>query len=73
MPLRPTVVVARWPKLTDPPDMRPSQAEGVLAHELDFRFKLESAKLKMMQPKTTTTREIKLQKYQEYNKAAAGS
>ena len=73
MPLRPTVVVARFPKFTDPPDMSPSQADGARDHELDFRFKLESAKLNMIQPKTSMTRETKLQKYQEVNNFALGS
>ena len=73
MPLRPTVVEAKFPKLTEPPDIRPSQADGARVHELDFRFKLDRAKLKMIQPNTSKTRETRLQKYQEVNKWAAGS
>ena len=73
IPFRPTAVVAKWPKLTAPPDIKPSQAEGARAHEFeDFRFKLDKVKLKIMHPKTNKTREIRLQKYQEVNKAAWG-
>ena len=88
IPDRPTVVEAKWPKLTEP-ETRPSHAEAVppmppgpppipaaaeaAAHEVDFRFKLESVKLKMMHPKTIMTRVTKLQKYQEVIKLAAGS
>ena len=47
--------------------------DGARVHALDFRFKLESAKLNMMHPKTIKTSEIKLQKYQDSNNLGVSS
>ena len=71
IPLRPTVVEAKLLKLTEPPDMRPSQADEALVHELDFRFRLDNVKLSMMQANTNMTKETRLQKYQDLRRSAA--
>ena len=70
------------------PETRPSQAEEaappkppgppptaltVAAHELDFRFKLESVKLRIMQPKTIITSETRLQKYHDVIRVVVAS